>query len=98
MIYHYKDPDETVNFSFDFSKVSDSVNTPVVTVSVAKGKDDAHPEDILQGEPSVQEGIVTQCLTGGQAGTVYRLRCTVFSGNETRLLESMLFVRRKEPV
>jgi len=62
----------------------DAVVAIEVTVSVFSGVD-ANPDAILSGSPTIAQNRITQVITGGVVGVVYRLSfsATTFYGNNT---------------
>ena len=77
-----KDPNEIIYVSFDFSYVTTSISNPTVIATVENGKGDSTPSAIISGVPTMSGTTVQQLITGGVAGTNYRLTCTVTSGVE----------------
>lgn len=99
MILSDKDPSEIITVTFDFSEVADALNSPAVVVSVLSGVADENPSDILAGAPSVSGIMVMQMITGGQAGTLYQLRCTAIDADgEKYVLTAALPVRTARPM
>ena len=72
-----KDPAEVVTITFDFSTLATSVATPVVTCEAIHGRADDNAAAMLSGAASISGLTVLQRITGGQAGTTYKLRCQI---------------------
>ena len=70
-----KDPGETITVTFDFSRLTTSVSSPSVAISVEAGSD-ADPEAIRSGTPQVSGALVLQQIVAGLSGVSYHLRCT----------------------
>lgn len=70
---------EIVNVTFDFSSrlgIGETISTQTVTATVYSGTD-ASPSAIISGSASVSGAVVTQKLTGGVLGVLYKLLCAV---------------------
>lgn len=86
---------ETKSFTFDFTSMLGSVetiSTQVVTATVYSGTDPT-PSALISGVASASGAIVTQNITGGVAGNIYELKCTITtSASQTLLLVAFLVV------
>lgn len=99
MILSDKDPDEIITVTFDFSDVAQSLSSPVVEVTALSGVADADPSAILADDPLVSGITVMQRVSGGQAGTLYQLRCTAIDADgEKYVLTAALPVRTARPM
>lgn len=85
----------TYNQSFDYTSqlaVGETISTQVVTATVWQGTD-ATPSTIISGSASASGAIVTQSITGGTLGVIYKLLCTITtSTGQTLLLVGYLAV------
>lgn len=71
---------------------SETISSATVTASVYTGSD-TDPAAILSGSPSISGTTVTQLVTGGVIGTIYRLLYqAVTSAGQTLELEALLAV------
>lgn len=93
----YKDPEETLVVTFDFTKDLDpgeTISSPTVTVAIDNGGTDAAYQSVLSGSPTAAVGVVTQVVTLGVDGVDYRLQCKVnTSGSRVLVLAAILPVR-----
>lgn len=93
---------EVVTCRFEFvSKLSinpaETISTQVVTASVYSGVD-ASPSAILSGSATLDGTGVKQLITGGVAGTVYLLVCTVTtSQGQTLKISAYLVIESDGP-
>ena len=55
--------------------VGETISSATVTAAVYSGVD-ASPSNIISGAASVSGALVTQTLTAGTAGVIYRLTCS----------------------
>ena len=89
-----KDPSETVILGFDFSALTSSPSSPVVSIARASGTADPSPAAMLSGSPSVSSGKAIQRVVGGLIGANYVLRCQVDAPDGSRyILSGVLPVR-----
>jgi hypothetical protein len=68
---------EDINMEFDMLsrvRVGESIVTAIVTASVFAGID-LSPEDLISGDPSISNNVVTQKITGGTGGVIYLITC-----------------------
>jgi hypothetical protein len=86
---------ETGSYGFDFVSrlgASETISSSTVVVSVYSGVD-ASPASMLSGTTSNAGTQVTQKLTGGVAGVVYQVMCTIVtSAGQTLQLFGLLAV------
>jgi hypothetical protein len=86
---------ETANTVFDFvSKlaVGETISTGSVVATVYSGVD-ATPASLVSGAASLSGTKVTQQITGGVAGVIYQLLCTITtSAGQTLQLFGLLVV------
>lgn len=78
-IFEIKPPTDTKYLYFDFTDdlaAAETISTQVVTATVYSGTD-ANPSAIISGSASASGAEVSQKVTGGTAGVVYTLLCTV---------------------
>ena len=77
---------ETRNYQWDFTgslALGETVITATVTAAVWSGND-ATPSALISGSAAVASPLVTQLVTGGVAGTIYKLVCAaVTSAGQT---------------
>ena len=96
-VQSYLDPKlvgETVTAQFDFASRlgTETISTQVVTAAVYSGTD-ASPSSIISGSASSSGSIVSQKITAGTEGVVYKLLCTITtSGGQTLLMSAFLAV------
>lgn len=81
-----KTPGTTEKVVFDFIShlaVGETISTQIVAATVWSGVD-ANPSAIVSGAATASGTKVTQAITGGVAGTIYKLVCTITtSGSQT---------------
>ena len=86
---------ETRNETFDFISrlaVGETISTQVVAATVYSGVD-ASPSAVVSGSATASGTQVTQKLTGGVAGVIYQLICTITtSAGQTLQLAGLLAV------
>lgn len=86
---------ETVNEVFDFiSKLAtgETISTATVVASVYSGTD-AAPSAIISGSASISGTKVTQLVTAGILGVMYKLLCTITtSAGQTLVLAAFLAI------
>lgn len=83
------------NVTFDFISllaVGETISTKVVTCLVYSGVD-ASPSSMISGSATASGTVVTQLVTGGTAGVIYYLTCTITtSAGQTLVLTAFLTV------
>lgn len=70
---------ETKKQVFDFASllaVGETISTQVVTAAVYSGTD-ASPSALISGSATASGTKVTQTITGGLAGVVYTITCSI---------------------
>jgi len=70
---------ETRAYSFDFLSrlaVGETISTQVCTASVYSGLDTS-PSSLISGSATASGSVVAQTLTGGVAGVIYQITCTI---------------------
>lgn len=86
---------ETVTETFDFTSrlaSGETISTAVVTSSVYSGTD-ASPSSMISGANTISGTKVTQKITGGTLGVVYKLLCTITTSlSQTLQLSGFLAV------
>lgn len=83
---------EIVPIQFDFTAElgAETVITQLVTASLLSGYDST-PANVLSGSATNVSGVITQTITGGIAGNVYKLTAKITtSGNRTLVLVAYL--------
>jgi len=74
-----KTPSTTQKVVFDFISqlaVGETISTQSVAATVWSGVD-SNPSAIVSGAATSSGTKVTQAITGGNAGTIYKLVCTI---------------------
>jgi hypothetical protein len=72
--------------------VGETISTAVFTASVYSGVD-ASPSSVISGSATVATPTPTQKVTGGVAGVIYEILCTVTTnGGQTLLLAGYLAI------
>lgn len=79
-----------VDFTGLFSSSSATITDQIVQVSVYSGVD-TNPTVVLSGAASHSGLVVTQALTGGVAGVIYYLTCSVI-GSAGEVIEVSAFL------
>lgn len=77
--FSYKLTTENELFTFDFSSVltaTETISSATCVVQVKNGTD-ANPNAIKVGTPNINGPLVTQRITDGLNGVIYRLEMTV---------------------
>jgi hypothetical protein len=85
---------ETVTETFDFLSrlaVGETLSTATVTASVYSGTD-ASPSAIVSGSATISGSKVTQKITAGTLGVVYKLMCTVTTSTSQLLVLAAFLV------
>lgn len=86
---------ETRRVVFDFVSllgIGETISTQVCTATVWSGVD-ASPSAVINGSATASGSQVTQSLTGGVAGTIYDITCTITtSASQTLSLKGLLAV------
>lgn len=72
-----KDPAEIITVTFDFAALATAISAPVITCLAIHGRDDAAAASMITGAPVISGLTVLQRISGGQAGTTYKLRCQI---------------------
>lgn len=94
-ILNQKAVGETLTIEFDMLsrlKNQETVETAIVSYSVASG--DAAATLAIVGPPIVANNIVSQAISGGVAGVIYKLTCAVRTSlNNILINEANLSVR-----
>ena len=95
VILEPKQSGSTEPYTFDFtSKLAsgETISTQIVAAAVYSGTD-ASPSSIISGSATASGAIVTQKLTAGTIGVIYRLTCTITtSSSNTFVLTAFLAV------
>ena len=76
--FSYKITTENEQFTFNFSTVmstGETISLATSTVEVVSGTD-ASPTAILVGSPSINGQVVSQRISGGLDGVIYRIEVT----------------------
>lgn len=77
-----KRPSETVPITVDFNNVIGTNEILSASTSVIVGSGDDHsPDDILSGVVTTDGSKVTQSITGGVAGVIYKVYFSVTAAN-----------------
>jgi len=82
-----KQQGETANYNFDFISrlgVNETITTQSVTATVWSGNDPS-PSSIISGAATASRTVVTQKITGGVVGTIYKLVCQVTTSSSQTL-------------
>lgn len=82
-----KDPSEVVRLGVDFSNLlatGETISTTAVSIRTAAG---VSQPSMLSGSPTDSSGIVRQLITGGVAGTSYKLSFTITTSTGQTLIE-----------
>jgi hypothetical protein len=77
--FSYKITTENEQFTFNFSTVmstGETISLATSTVEVVSGTD-ASPTAILVGSPVINGQVVSQRISGGLDGVIYRIEVTV---------------------
>lgn len=86
---------ETKSYDFNFTSqlaLGETISTQTVTATVYSGTD-ANPSGIISGAASASGAIVSQKITAGEEGVIYRLVCTITtSAGQTLPLAGFLAV------
>lgn len=95
VVLDQKSPEAAIIGGFDFSSLlatGQTISSATAVASVWAGVD-ANPSAILSGLPTVSGLVVSQKLTGGVAGVIYKLRVSaVASDGSTQVLVGYLAV------
>ena len=89
-----KNPGEQLNLGFDFSSSlspNETLVSAAVTITVLRGID-AHPENMLVGDPHVVGGVVSLFVTGGVSGVTYLLSCYATTSDPQVLIDEGVLV------
>lgn len=86
---------ETTNIVFDFLSqlaIGETISTKVVAATVYSGTD-ATPSNVINGAAASSGSQVTQSITAGTAGVIYKLLCTITTSlSKTLQLSTFLAV------
>lgn len=88
-----KDPGQDITAEFDFTDLG-VPSAPEIEIRVLEGED-ADPEAIRLGSPTIIGSKVFQRFGGGIDGVDYELRCFANVGADRPLLDAILPVRRR---
>lgn len=95
VVFDAKQAGSTEPRIFDFTSklaVGETISTATVTAAVYSGVD-ASPSAIISGSASISGAQVTQKLTAGTAGVIYKLTCSITtSASNTLILTAFLAV------
>lgn len=95
VVLDQKSPEATIIGGFNFSSLltaGQTISSATVAASVWAGVDPT-PSAILSGLPTVSGLVVSQKLTGGVAGVIYKLRVSAAaSDGSTQILVGYLAV------
>ena len=70
---------ETKTYEFDFAAdlaTAETISTQNVTATVYSGTD-ASPSNLLSGSTTASGTVVSQNITGGTVGVIYKLLCNI---------------------
>ena len=84
---------ETLNPPFNFLAQltsGETISTQAVTATVYSGTDTT-PQAVLSGAATVSGAVVTQRITGGTEGVIYKLLCTVTTSLSRTLQQATYF-------
>lgn len=94
-IFEGKRAGETRLLAFDFASLlaaSETVSTQSVAATVYTGTD-ASPSAVISGSATASGSVVSQKVTGGTAGNIYNLICTITtSAGQTLKLAGLLAI------
>lgn len=94
-IFDAKRAGETRLLTFDFGSMlaaSETLSTYSTAATVYTGTD-ASPSAVISGSASVSGSVVSQKVTGGTAGNIYNLICTVTtSASQTLKVAGLLAI------
>jgi hypothetical protein len=89
-----KDPQEIVYLTFDFSRLTSTIQTATLTVQRLIGPYDSSPQTMIVGSAVIAKGVVKQRVQNGLANTDYRIRCEAVTADGQRyVLDGILPVR-----
>ena len=77
--FSYKITTENEQFTFDFSPImasSETISSASCTIEVKEGTDPS-PNSIKVGSPSISGQLVSQRISGGLDGVIYRIEMSV---------------------
>jgi hypothetical protein len=86
-IFEGKRAGETRLLAFDFGSLlasSETISTQSVAATVYTGTD-ASPSGVISGSATASGSVVSQKVTGGTAGNIYNLICTVTTSTSQTL-------------
>jgi len=94
-IFEGKRAGETRLLAFDFGSLlaaSETISTQTVAATVYTGTD-ASPSGVISGSATASGSVVSQKVTGGTAGNIYNLICTVTtSASQTLKIAGLLAI------
>lgn len=79
----------TQNYSFDFTSrlgVGETISTQTCTAAVYSGTD-ASPSSIINGAATKSGAVVTQSITAGTEGVIYKMTCTITTSLSQTLVQ-----------
>lgn len=86
---------ETITITFDFTSLlaaSETLSTATMSIAVYSGTD-SNPSAVLSGSASAGNGLVTQKVTAGVEGVIYKLKASVTtSASQTLVLSTYLAI------
>ena len=95
VVFDAKQAGSTEPRVFDFTSrlaVGETISTSVVTAAVYSGTDSG-PSAVIIGSATSSGARVTQTLTGGVVGVIYKLTCTITTSlSNTLILTAFLAV------
>lgn len=83
---------ETITVSFDFLSrlaIGETITTAITNATVFSGVD-ATPSGLISGSSTIVVSAVNQKLTGGLAGVVYKVACSIRTSSGNILIEEAL--------
>lgn len=86
------DPYENPVVEFDFVDELDAVDSAVVSITTATGRD-VNAASVLSGALQITGASVFQRVVGGVAGADYKLRCEAVRGSDKRVRTGLLPIR-----
>ena len=94
-IFEGKRAGETRLLAFDFGSLlaaGETVSTQTVAATVYTGTD-ASPSGVISGSATASGSVVSQKVTGGTAGNIYNLICTITtSAGQTLKIAGLLAI------
>jgi hypothetical protein len=94
-VFEGKRAGEVRTLTFDFANLlatAETISTQSVAATVYTGTD-AAPSNVISGSASASNSIVSQKVTGGTAGNIYNLICTITtSAGQTLKISGLLAI------